>query len=190
MKKILVITLFFVGFNISAINAQRMVVKSNLLYDATTTLNLGMEFGLSHKWTLDVPVNYNPWSLSDGARLRHLGVQPEARYWFCERFRNTFIGFHAHYAWFNVGRLPDWSFISFNMQENRYQGHLFGGGVSIGHSWLLSNRWSLEASVGLGYAHILYDKYPCDECATKLKSDHRNYLGPTKAAISLIYILK
>ena len=38
-------------------------MKSNLLYDATTTMNLGLEIGLARKWTLDIPVNYNPWKL-------------------------------------------------------------------------------------------------------------------------------
>ena len=55
------------------------------------------------------------------------------------------------------------------MQNMRYQGRLYGGGLSIGHSWILKKRWSLEASIGLGYARILYDKYPCATCGTKLK---------------------
>ena len=42
--------------------AQKVALKSNLLYDATATMNLGLEFGLARKWTLDVPVNYNPVS--------------------------------------------------------------------------------------------------------------------------------
>ena len=88
------------------------------------------------------PVNYNPWKLSDGKRLRHLGVQPEIRYWFCESFRRMFVGMHGHYADFNVGGWPDWSFISDNMQHTRYQGYLYGGGFSVGYSWILKK--SLE----------------------------------------------
>ena len=41
-----------------------LAVKSNLLYDATTTMNLGIEFGLAPKWTLDISGNYNPWTFS------------------------------------------------------------------------------------------------------------------------------
>ena len=40
-------------------------------------MNLGLEFGLARKWTLDVPVNYNPWKPDNGRRLRHWGIQPE-----------------------------------------------------------------------------------------------------------------
>ena len=85
---------------------------------------------------------------------------------------------------------PDWSFISENMQNMRYQGQLYGGGVSIGHSWILKKRWSIEASLGLGYARIIYEKYPCATCGTKLKDTSKNYVGPTKASVSLIYVIK
>ena len=190
MKKVFILILVILCTFAVNSKAQKVAVKSNLLYDATTTLNLGLEVGLARKWTLDVPFNYNPWKFNDGARLRHWGVQPEVRYWFCESFRRTFIGVHAHYADFNVGGFPDWSFISENMQNNRYQGHLYGGGISVGHSWILKKRWSLEASVGVGYARIVYEKYPCAECGTKIKDTSKNYFGPTKASLSLIYVIK
>ncbi|MDL2304105.1 DUF3575 domain-containing protein [Bacteroides sp. OttesenSCG-928-D19] len=189
MKRLITLILLLSGFFISQSSAQKIAVKSNLLYDITSTMNLGVEVRLSDRWTIDLPVNYNPWSLADGARLRHWGVQPEARYWFCEPFFRTFIGVHAHYADFNVGRWPDWGFVAPNMKENRYQGNLLGAGVSVGYTWILKKRWSIEASLGLGYARIWYDKYPCDDCATKTKDTSRNYLGPTKAAVSLIYVI-
>lgn len=190
MKKGFILILFMLGFLASEANAQKVALKSNLLYDATATMNLGLEFGLARKWTLDVPVNFHPWKLNDGTRLIHWGVQPEVRYWFCEKFRRTFVGLHAHYADFNVGNWPDWSFISQNMQDSRYEGHLYGAGVSIGHSWIIKKRWGIEASVGVGYAHIVYDKYPCAACGTKLKENTKDYFGPTKASISIVYILK
>ena len=45
--------------------AQKIAVKSNLLYDATTTMNLGLEIGLAKKWSLDLSGNYNPWKFND-----------------------------------------------------------------------------------------------------------------------------
>lgn len=67
MKKVAILILFMLGCAISEGHAQKVALKSNLLYDATTTMNLGLEIGLACKWTLDIPVNYNPWKLSDGA---------------------------------------------------------------------------------------------------------------------------
>lgn len=165
-------------------------LKSNLLYDLTTTVNLGVEIGLAPKWSIDIPVNYNAWKYGDDTRLRHWGVQPEVRYWFCNRFDGWFVGLHGHYAEFNVGGLPDWSFISENMQKNRYEGHLYGGGISAGYAFILKKRWSLEATVGLGYAHLVYDKYPCAECGTSMGRKTKDYFGPTKVGLSLIFMIK
>ena len=73
--------------------AQKVALKSNLLYDATTTMNLGLEFGLARKWTLDVPVNYNPWKPDNGRRLRHWGIIAGSPLLvLLEKFRRTFIG--------------------------------------------------------------------------------------------------
>lgn len=77
MKKVVIPILFMLGCAISEGYAQKVALKSNLLYDATTTMNLGLEIGLVRKWTLDIPVNYNPWKLSDGKRLRHGGYNPK-----------------------------------------------------------------------------------------------------------------
>lgn len=78
MKKVAILILFMFGCAISEGHAQKVALKSNLLYDATTTMNLGLEIGLARKWTLDIPVNYNPWKLSDGKRLRHWGHNPKS----------------------------------------------------------------------------------------------------------------
>lgn len=167
--------------------AQKVAVKTNLLYDATTTMNLGLEIGLGKKWSLDLSGNYNPWKFDDEMRLRHWGVQPELRYWLCEKFNGHFLGLHGHYAKYNVGGM---SFLSDNMERHRYQGHLWGGGISYGYQWLLGNRWSMEAVLGVGYARLDHSKYPCATCGTIQKSEKKNYFGPTKAAVSIIYIIK
>jgi outer membrane protein OmpA-like peptidoglycan-associated protein len=41
--------------------------------------------------------------------------------------------------------------------------------------------------VGVGYAYLDYDKYSCETCGDKLGSETRNWFGPTKAGITLIY---
>ncbi|MEG1543978.1 MAG: DUF3575 domain-containing protein [Tannerellaceae bacterium] len=186
MKKILFLVLLLVGM--TSAYGQKVAVKSNLLYDATSTINLGVEVGLAKKWTLDVSGNYNPWKFSEGARLKHWLVQPEARYWLCEKFNGHFFGAHLHYGEYNVGGLK---FLSKNMEDYRYEGNLIGAGLSYGYQWLLGNHWSMEASIGVGYAHLDYDKYKaCATCGSVLKSDTKDYFGVTKAALSIIYFIK
>lgn len=181
----LVITLLFMSGAWSFCKAQEVAVKSNLLYDATTTLNLGVEVGLGAKMTLDISGNYNPWRFHN-YRLKHGLIQPELRYWTCEKFNGHFFGLHGFYGKYNVGGLP----FNTNIKHNRYQGSLFGGGISYGYQWMLNDHWNLETSLGVGYARLKDKKYPCTDCGDMLKKGHHNYFGPTKAAVSIIYIIK
>ncbi|MCI1686407.1 MAG: DUF3575 domain-containing protein, partial [Prevotella sp.] len=74
----------------TGIKAQEVAVKTNILYDATATFSLGVETDLSRKWTLDVSGNYNPWTFSHNRKWKHWLVQPEVRYWNCDKMRGSF----------------------------------------------------------------------------------------------------
>ncbi|MDE5916022.1 MAG: DUF3575 domain-containing protein, partial [Duncaniella sp.] len=62
-------------------SAQDIAVKTNLLYDASLTINVGAEMQVAPKWSVDLSGNYNPWTLSGGKKWKHWLIQPEARYW-------------------------------------------------------------------------------------------------------------
>lgn len=160
-------------------------LKTNLLYDATGTFNLGAEFRLSDKTSLDVPINWNPFTFSDNQKWKHFMVQPEFRYWTKDVFSGHFFGAHAHYANYNIGNLP--KPFSDNMQQNRYEGWALGAGLSYGYRLNFNHNWAMEATIGVGYAYLDYDKFACEKCGTKTADKVRHYVGPTKAGISLIY---
>ncbi|MDR1645325.1 MAG: DUF3575 domain-containing protein [Tannerellaceae bacterium] len=191
MKRIyvLIIVAIVIVFPV-AVHSQTVAVKTNLLYDVTSTINLGLEMGMSPKWTLELPVNYNPWEFGEYRKIKHWLIQPEARYWFCKSFNGQFIGFHAHIGGFNAGGLELGGVKFGTLTDYRYEGTLYGGGLSYGYHWVLNTRWSIEATLGVGYALMDYTKYDCVTCGKKEKSDTRDYIGPTKAGISLIYIIK
>lgn len=173
-------------------NAQSLAVKSNLLYDVTGTINGGVELPLSKKWTLDVSGNYNPFTNSDGKRWKHWLVQPEARYWFCQRMDGHFIGAHALAMKYNVGGLnTDFKLFGTNfasLKDHRYEGWGVGGGVTYGYSWILSQHWNVEAALGVGLVYSKYDRYMCEKCGDKLDSGNHLYAGLTKIAFNLIYV--
>ena len=187
MKKSLCIIFLFIGISLSA---QNVAIKTNLLYDATTTFNLSAEIGLTPQWTLDLSANYNPFSFSDDKKWKHWMAQPEARYWLCERFNGHFLGFHLLGGQYNVGNMKFPLGILPSTKDYRYEGYYYGVGLAYGYQWLLSNRWSLEASLGLGYVRAHYDKYDCPKCGEWKEKGNKNYLGATKADISLIYVIK
>lgn len=176
----------------SKANAQDVGIKTNILYDAALSPNLGVEIGLAPRWTLDISGNINAWTVN-GHKWKHWLAQPEARYWFCERFQGHFIALHALGGQFNVGNiggLKDFLGNKFSTLENsRYQGWGVGGGIAYGYAWVLGKHWNLEAEIGVGYVYAKYDRYPCANCGTKLESDKsHNYFGPTKAALNFVYL--
>lgn len=169
--------------------AQNVALKTNALYWATTTPNIGVEAGLGYRHTVQLFYGMNPWKGSaDGEKLRHWVLQPEYRYWFCETFNGWFVGAHLMGGEFNAANitLPLGMFKS--LRDHRYEGWFAGGGVAAGYQWVMSRHWNFEASVGLGYDYIKYRKYNCGTCGKKIKSGHTNYVGPTKVAISAVYI--
>lgn len=163
-----------------------LTLKTNLLYDATATFNLGLEFRLNKKLSLDIPVNYNPFTFSNGMKWRHVMVQPELRLWLSETFRGHFFGVHGHYAFYNVANLPDGPFTAY-MNSHRFQGWLVGAGLSYGYQWQLGKGWGMEATIGAGYAYRDYDKFHRLDTKTKIGESKRHYIGIDKVGLSLTY---
>lgn len=184
--------LLLLGTN--AVQAQKAGLKTNFAYwGVAASPNLGLEVATGKKTTLELGGGFNFWKFGSGEEsktARHWLVQPELRYWFCESFNGHFIGLHAHGAQFNVGgwNIPVGRLDAF--KEHRYQGYLYGAGISYGYQWVLSPRWNFELSLGGGYARIHYDKFPCTTCGSKLDEGNYDYWGITKGAISLIYMIK
>ncbi len=187
MKHILLTAFMVLATAVSA-SAQNIAIKTNALYWATTTPNLGVEASVGKKHTVQLFYGLNPWKSSSGKSIRHWVLQPEYRYWFCETFNGWFVGAHLMGGQFNVGNVDLPGGFLKQLKDHRYEGWFAGGGVTAGYQWVLSKHWNFEASIGLGYDYIKYDKFKCGECGEKLKSSHTNYFGPTKAALSFMYI--
>lgn len=168
-----------------------LTVKTNVVSWATTTPNLGFELPLGERSSFQVFGTYNPFNLKGNNKLKHWLVQPEVRWWTGGTpFSGHFVGAHLLGGAYNAGgiRMP------FNLlpelDTHRYEGWGIGGGISYGYQWRLGERWNLEAAIGVGYARLSHDIFPCEKCAEKTGEEKRNYFGPTKAAINLIYIIK
>jgi len=55
----------------------------------------------------------------------------------------VFFGLHGHYADVNMSNLD-----IFGLGNYRYDGKIYGAGISYGYHWILKNRWSMEATIG------------------------------------------
>lgn len=145
---------------------------------------------MGSKSTLTLALSWNPFTFSDNKKWRHIWIQPEYRYWFCAPFGGHFIGVHPIYSHYNASNVQFTFGLFDELKDYRFQGDLFGAGIGYGYHWILSNRWSIEAEIGVGAVYTSFDKYECATCGDKIGSDHKVRLMPTKAAVSLIYIIK
>lgn len=178
----------------------QVAVKTNLLYDATTTPNLGVEIGAGDRNTLQIVYGLNPWTFSSDThgdrKAKHWLVMPEWRWWTCSKFNGQFFGVHVMGGQFNAGNidipLPGFFFSGDNLgngaRDYRYQGGYAGAGFTYGWQWILSRHLNVEAEIGVGYNHVWYKKYPCYKCGARIGKSGTNYMGATKAGVSLLYI--
>lgn len=181
-------------------HSQEVAVKTNILYDATSTPNLGIEIGVGGNHTVNLVYGINPWkfdSKNHGERFaKHWVLMPEFRWWTCSRLNGHFLGVHAMAGQLNVSNVdlpvPGFFFSGVNLRkavkDSRYQGTFAGAGFTYGYQLSLSRHWNLEGEIGLGYAHVWYDQYPCGDCGRKIRDGHANYLGVTKIGLSLMYV--
>ncbi|MBQ5875775.1 MAG: DUF3575 domain-containing protein, partial [Alistipes sp.] len=160
-----------------------------LLHWATASPNLGVEIGLGRQTTLDISAGFNPFTFSHDRKWKHWLVQPEFRWWTCERFGGHFLAAHMIGGGFDVGNLSFFPFsIWEGLEDNRYKGHTLGGGIAYGYAWMLGKHWNLEAEVGVGYVHAWYDQYNLKSNEKVLSDANKNYWGITKLAISFVYL--
>ena len=182
-------------------NAPKVAVKSNLLYWATTTPNVGVEVALADRWTLEVAGGYNPWTLKRDTNLKakHWMVTPEVRYWFCESFHGHFIGVNSTYAQYNISGMPiPKCFVEFRstapkgeqFKNARINGWAVGAGVTYGYQFILSGRWNLELTAGLGIWYTEYDRFESRNCGMFEQSVRKHAFGPTSLGVSFIYLIK
>ena len=193
----------------------RFSLKTNLLYGATTTINLGAEFFLNRYFTLDLLAGWNPWRHRANVKFAHWMIQPTLRFWIQEPFNGHFLGLSLMYCNFNVsGIRPPYNLIGRHLEPTmtgvgtvgtfrmfsrlaqggndgyRFRGDAYSISLQYGHQWVLSPRWSIEAFINVGYMFLDYQLWRGGWCGRRLGSETRHYWGPTNAGISLIYIIR
>ena len=162
-----------------------MALKTNLLYDALVVPNIGLEVYLGRGWSVAGNWAYT-WLKNDSRYRFHriYGGDLEARRWLGYG-RKPLTGHHMGvYAllltydleWGGKGYLGDrWS---------------YGGGIAYGYSAPIGRRLNLDFTVGIGYLGGEYHEYiPKDGHYVWRATKKRRWFGPTKAEVSLVWLL-
>ena len=184
-----ILFLLLLLFRLADLHSQTLAVKNVLLTGALSSPNLSVEVKLSDRFTLEAGFHYNPFPAGGDKRWKHWFVQPELRYWMCQPFGGHFFGAHLMYGVYNAGdmKLPLGLFKG--VRSSRYEGDFLGLGVSYGYHFILSPRWSIETSLGVGFLHIGYERYRCLHCGEQTGGGYKNFIAPTRAAVSLVYLI-
>ena len=161
--------------------AQRVSLKTNALYWATASPNLGLEFRLNRHLTLDLEGAANRLTIGDNySRIFHFS--PEMRYWFSARPQaGHFVGLTGVAYDYKVCLSNKW-----------HIGDAFGAGVTYGYSLVLGRHWSMETTIGLGLAHIREKKYENSPTAVEPNEPNNSKWmpAPLKAGVTFVYIMK
>lgn len=164
-----------------------LAARTNLLYDAAVIPNIGLEVPLGKNWTLNADWFYT-WFKNDD---RHRYWQGYGGYFGVRKYfgagseENPFTGHHL--GAYGLMMTYDVEFGGRGYQSPDWG---FGGGIEYGYSMPIARRFNLDFSLGVGYQDGKYHEYlPMDGHYVWQSTHHRNWFGPTKAEVSLKWLI-
>lgn len=163
-----------------------LAVKNNLLYDLALAPNIEVEIPMGKRWSLNTEYKC-PWWLNSkrGFCYQLLSGGVEGRCWMGNRRnRNRLTG---HF----IGLYAEGGIYDLQFGGDGYQGKYYGSaGATYGYARQLAPHFSLEFSLGIGYLTTEYKKYtPYGEDIVWTTSGRYNFIGPTKAKVSLVWLI-
>lgn len=163
-----------------------MAVKTNLLYDVALVPNVGLEFYLGQGWSISGNWMYAWWK--NDARHRYwriYGGELDIRKYFGRKAAEKPLQGH-HLGVYAQGLTFDF--------ETGGKGYLsnfsYSFGLEYGYSLPVAKRLNIDFGIGIGYGGGKYKVYePEDGCYVYKETKKRRWFGPTKAEISLVWLL-
>lgn len=173
-----------------------VALKNNLIFDFALLPNLAIEvpFGKGYKWSAEVEGHWSWWDTGASDynfhRIQMAGL--EVRRWFANKTGNPLNGWYM--GLYGYGGTYDVRLFTNNNDDKGYLSNWsYSAGLSIGYAMPIGKRWNLEFGLGVGYFGGEYKKYDVSDCKDDsfpwLSTHDRNYLGLTKAKISLVWLI-
>lgn len=172
-----------------------MDIRTNMLYDALLVPNIGVEFYLGKDWSVTADWMYGWWKRDPGHWYwRAYGGGVGVRKWFGRAAKEKPLTGH------HVGVYGQIFTYDFEAGGRGYMGGKPGGtlwdkmnyaaGIEYGYSLPIGRRLNIDFTVGIGYWGGTYHEYkPIDNCYVWQSTKQRNWFGPTKAEISLVWLI-
>lgn len=172
-------------------------LKTNLLFDAATLVNLELEVPIGKRWSVAAEVIF-PWWLQEQQQrcIQMLSGNIEVKYWFGDRTydrkgqkRESLTG------WF-IGLYAGGGYYDLEWNARGYQGEFFiAAGISGGYAHSIGRNLRMEYSLGVGYMRTNYRYYEAkkgtdNQWHLTRKTDGRfTWIGPTRAKVSLVWMI-
>ena len=172
-----------------------MAAKTNLLYDALLVPNAGVEFYLGKGFSASGSWMYAWWKKNRRHRYwRIYGGELAIRKYFCRPEGGSPLSGH------HLGVYGQILTYDFETGGRGYMGGKPGGtlwekmnytaGLEYGYSLPVARRLNIDFVIGLGYWGGTYYEYlPMDNHYVWQATKQRHWFGPTKAEISLVWLL-
>ncbi len=170
-------------------------VKTNMLFDALLIPNIGAEFYLGKNISVYGDWMYGWWDDDNRHRYwRIYGGELGARWWFGHKAHAKPLT--GHHLGIYAGALT----FDFELGGNGYMGGRPGGtlwdrclanaGIEYGYSLPVGSRLNIDFTIGIGCLAGNYIKYfPFDNDYYREKEYKMRFVGPTKAEISLVWLI-
>lgn len=166
--------------------AQHTALKTNLLYDVALVPNIGLEYAVTDRFSVSLDWMYAWWSRDTKHDYwRVYGGDVELRYWLGNKNGELLTGHHIGAYGGLLTYDVEWGGTGYMGEKWSY---LFG--LSYGYAMPLSRRLRLDFEIGLGYMGGEYYEYePEGDKYFWQQTKNRKWFGPTRAEISLIWLL-
>lgn len=172
-----------------------MSFKTNLLYDALLVPNIGIEFYLGRNWSVAGNWAYAWWKNDHRHNYwRIYGGDAGLRYWFGRKAKGKPLTGH------HLGTYGQFFTYDFEIGGRGYMGDKprgtlwdkmnYAAGVEYGYSHPIARRLNVDFTAGIGYWGGIYHEYlPQDGHYVWQMTKQRGWFGPTKAEISLVWLV-
>lgn len=170
-------------------------LKTNALYDLVLVPNIGAEFHWGKNWSAGANWMYAWWKHD----VKHwywrvYGGDVYVRKWFGHKAKEKPLTGH------HIGVYAQTLTYDFETGGRGYMGGEPGGslwnranfaaGIEYGYSHPVARRLNLDFTVGVGYLGGRYYEYlPEGDCYVWQATKTRKWFGPTKAEVSLVWLL-
>lgn len=162
-------------------------LKTNLLYDALLVPNVGLEFFFKERWSVALNWMYAWWKTDRRHYYwRVYGGDLETRFWLKQE------GYGSRRSGHHVGAYVQTGTFDFELGGRGYMvdDWGYGGGLAYGYALPVARKLNLDFSVGLGIFHGVCKEYlPIDGHYVWQVTKKRNWIGPTKVEVSLVWHL-